>query len=301
MNKKVAVFFKDPEPKGYPFDKDEYWVAYQELDKEFHKLGARFYIVRSNDTYLGNGTFSKSWQFKDGDLVETGEITVDKIYDKGSFKTDGKISVLNNEIINRICNDDKYETYKLFKKYCPETILVNNEEEFLKALFQIKGNKKVIKPIDGSCGKDVFIGDDEYLKNCQYKFPLLVQEFLDTSDGIPGIYQGIHDLRIIFINNEIGMCFFRTPPKGGLLANVSLGGSSIVVDHDCIPQSVLKIAKEVNQHLSQYGDRIFSVDFGFGKGKPKIIELNSSVGLQENKRYPTAKIFKEKLTKFLLK
>jgi glutathione synthase/RimK-type ligase-like ATP-grasp enzyme len=301
MNKKIAVFFKNPEPKGYPFDKAEYWSSYQELDEEFRKLGACFYIVRSNDTYLGNGTFSKSWQFQNGNLIETGEITVDKIYNKGSFETDEKISVLNNKIINRICNDDKYETYRLFKKYCPKTILVNNEKEFLEALNQIQGSKKVIKPIDGSGGKDVFIGDNEYLKKCKYKFPLLVQEFLDTSDGIPGIYKGIHDLRIVFINNEIIMCFFRTPPKGSLLANIALGGKTIVINNDHIPKSVLKIAKEVNQYLSQYGDRIFSVDFGFAKGWPKIIELNSNVGLLVSSRGAEFKVFMKKLTKLLLK
>lgn len=301
MNKKIAVFFRNPEPKGYPFDDDEYWVAYQELDEEFRKLNANFYIVRNNKTYLGNGKFSKSWQFKDGDLIETGKITVDKIYDKGSFKTDGKISVLNNETVNHICNDNKYETYKLFKKYCPETILVNNEKEFLKALLKIKGKKKVIKPIDGSGGKNIFIGDDAYLKNCKYKFPLLVQEFLDTSNGIPGIYKGIHDLRIVFINNEIVKSYFRTPPKGSLLANVSLGGAMVPIDNNCIPKAAVKIAKEVNRYLAQFGDRVFSVDFGFVKNKPKIIELNSNVGLDENKRFAVEKIFKEKLAKLLVK
>lgn len=301
MNKKIAVFFKAPNSKDYPFNEEEYWVAYQELDAEIRALGAEFFIVRDNKTYLGDGKFSKSWQFKNGNLIETGEIQIDKIYDKGGFKNDGKIPVLNNEIINRICNEDKWETYTLFKKNCPKTILVKNEKEFLGALAELDGDKKVIKPIDGSGGKGVFIGDDKYLKSCPKKFPILTQEFLDTSEGIPEIYKGIHDLRIVFINDDLIYSFYRTPPKGKLLANVAQGGSLAFISKDKIPKSAIKIANKVNTVLSQYGDRVFSIDFGFVKGIPKIIELNSMVGLGTFKEGSANLIFMQKLAKILIK
>lgn len=295
--KKIAVFFKLPKAKDYPFTEKEYWGTYQQLDLEIQKAGGTLYIVRGNATYLGNGEFSKSWQFKNGDLVETGKIKVDQIYDKGEFKTDGKVKVLNNEFVNEICTN-KYKTYQLFKEFCPETFLVKNENEFSEALEKLKGEKKVIKPIDGEEGHGVFIGNDEYLKDCKYEFPMLVQEFLDTSDGIPGIYKGIHDLRLVYINGEIIFSFYRTPPAGKLLANVAQGGKLVLIPREEIPEQVFKITEVIKKNFKN--DHCFSVDIGFVKGEPKIIELNSRVGLLSPDRGVVFKVFMEKLSQILM-
>jgi len=296
--KRIAVFFKHPNIKDYPFTKREYWNSYRELDSEIQKAGGEFYIVRDNSTYLGNGEFSKSWQFKNDDLIETGRIKVDKIYDKGEFETDGKVDVLNNEFINEVCTN-KYKTYQLFEEFCPKTFLVKNENEFLEALKYLRDEKKVIKPIDGEEGCDVFIGDDEYLKNCKYKFPMLVQEFLDTSDGIPGIYKGIHDLRLVFINGEIIYSFYRTPPAGKLLANVAQGGKLILIPKEKIPNQVFKISEIIKKNFQN--DYCFGVDIGFVKGEPKIIELNSRVGLFFSSRGVEFNIFIKKIARILMK
>lgn len=297
-NKKIAVFFKAPNAKDYPLNKEEYWVAYQELDKEIRALGAEFFIVRDNKTYLGNGKFSKSWQFKNGDLIETGKIKVDKIYDKGEFKTDRKVSVLNSEFVNEVCTN-KWKTYKMFKEFCPRTFLAKNEADFLNALKKLSCGKKVIKPIGNEGGHGVFIGDDGYLKNCPREFPILVQEFLDTSEGIPGIYKGMHDLRLVFINGKIIYSFYRTPPKGKLLANVTQGGSQVSVPKEKIPNQAMKIAKIIKKNFK--GDYCFGVDIGFAGGEPKIIELNSRIALCRTQRGDDFLIFMKKLAKILIK
>jgi len=295
--KKIAVFFKDLEAMGPPFDKPEYWETYQELDAEIKKSGGQFFIVRHNSTYLGNGEFSKSWQFKNGELVETGSVKIDYIYDKGKFKHDDKVKVLNNRYVNEVCTD-KYKTYQLFKDFCPHTFLVNSEREFDEALVNLEGDKKVIKPVDEGAGKGVFIGNNQYLKECEYSFPLLVQEFLDTSDGIPGIYKGIHDLRVVFLNGEIIYSYYRTPPEGELLANVAQGGSLAFIPNKEIPKSVLEITELIKQNFKN--DYCFSVDVGFVKGIPKIIELNSMVGLLSPKRGAGLGKFIKKLTQVLM-
>lgn len=296
--KKIAVFFKHPNAEDYPFTKEEYRESYQELDRKIRDNGGEFFIVRDNDTYLGNGQFSKSWQFKNGELIETGKIKVDKIYDKGGFKNDNNVSVLNEKLVDDVCTD-KWKTYKLFKKFCPKTIKVENEKEFLKALKKISGNKKVIKPVDNAEGHGVFIGNDEYLKKVGHEFPMLVQEFLDTSEGIPGVYKGIHDLRLVFINGEIIYSFYRTPPEGSLLANVAQGGSLTIISKEKIPEETFKIAKTIQKKFKN--NYCFGVDVGFVKGKPKIIELNSQVALFSPKRGKEFAIFMEKLAKILTK
>ncbi|MEX0895326.1 MAG: ATP-grasp domain-containing protein [Patescibacteria group bacterium] len=270
--KKIAVFFNEPGSTDYPFNKPEYLSSYQILDSEISKLGAEFFIVRSNDTYEGNGVFTKSWRFESGKIIEAGKLVVDSLYDKGGFVSDNTINVLNREEVNEICTN-KWKTYNVFKEFCPKTIVANTKNEFILALKEIPGDRKVIKPVDGEEGRGVYIGENQYLLEKNKTFPVLVQEFLDTSEGIPNIYVGIHDLRVVYINGEIIYSFYRTPPPGKLLANVAQGGQLTVVDKADLPKEVFFISDKVRESFKN--DYCFSVDLGFVKGVPKIIELNS--------------------------
>lgn len=297
--KNIAVFFKQPGAKDYPFTKEEYWNSYHELDEVIRKLGSEFYVVRHQDTYVGNGLFSHSWRFKDGELVEFGPVNIDVLYDKGEFQTDNTIPILNGREINEICTD-KYKTYELFGAYCPETLQVHSNDEFLQALKSIPGEKKVIKPVDDEEGNGVFIGDDAYIKKCPYEFPLLVQEFLDSTKGIPGIIDGIHDFRVAILNGEIVYAFVRTPPEGSLLANIALGGKMIILEASEIPDSIMEVVNGVDSHMKQYGIRFYGIDVAFTPRGPKIIELNSRLGLHENSRHSVFVLFKQKLAELLV-
>lgn len=295
--KKIAVFFKQPNIMDYPFTKAEYLESYQELDLEIQNLGGKFYIVRDNATYLGNWEFSNSWKFIDNQIVEAGEVKIDVIYDKWEFISDNTLPVLNSEFVNEVCTD-KYKTYQMFKEFCPKTILVNNEQEYSNALNTINWDKKVIKPLDGEEWHGVFIWDHEYLKSCKYVFPMLVQEFLDTSAWIPGIYVGIHDLRLVYINGEIIFSFYRTPPEGQLLANISQGGWIGLIDINNLPKKVLDISNVVKENFTW--DYCFGLDIGFVDGQPKIIELNSRVWLQASSRWEVFVKFKKRMAELLI-
>jgi len=296
--KKIAVFFKEKGSKDYPLNKENYLIAYQELAAEIEDLGHELYIVRHNSTYKGEGNFSKSWQLKNNQIQETGSIKADVILDKGEFQSDEKVKVLNSSYVNKVCTD-KYLTYKLFSKFCPETIQVANETEFIEALKQIKTEQKVIKPLDGEEGNGVYIGNSKYLIKSPRIFPLLVQEFLDTSEGIPNIYKGIHDLRLVYINGELIYSFYRTPPDGSLLANVAQGGTLTIIPNNKIPKKVIQISKIIKENFQ--GDYYFGVDIGFVKGNPKIIELNSRLGLHPSKLNPMFKVFTKKIAELLVK
>ena len=282
----------------YPFNKEEYLESYKELEVEISNLWWEFYIVRDNKTYLWNWEFSNSWKFINDKIVESGKIKVDIVYDKWEFTTDNKVEVFNSEYINKICTD-KYKTYELFKEFCPETIQVNNEEEFNNALNKIEWEIKVIKPLDWEEGNWVFIWDENYLKKCEYNFPLLVQEFLDTSEWIPNIYKWIHDLRLVYVNWEIIYSFYRTPPEWELLANVAQWWKLVMVDITKLPKEVLDISKTIENHFSW--NYCLGIDLGFVRGKPKIIELNSRVWLQASKRGKEFIKFKKTLAKIFVK
>lgn len=303
--KKVAVYFSAKGAMDYPFTSEGYLRTYFKLSEKIQEKGGEFYIVRGEDTYLGNGKFSQSWQFINGELVESGEVKVDMIYDKGTdpkhfLVLEEDFPVLNPKYINDVCTD-KYKTYEIFGELCPKTFQVKNEEELQRALINIPSEKKVIKPIDSEEGKGVFIGSEQYiLHECPHDFPLLAQEFLDSSSGIPGLVEGLHDFRIVMVNGEIVFSFLRTPPEGQYKANVAQGGGLKFIYSDHIPEIFVNIAKKVDEHFANYPKRFLGVDFALTQSGPKIIELNSRVGLPYKNPPEELEKFLDKLAELLL-
>ena len=299
--KKIAAFFDQPGAMEYPFNRDEYVTSYQELNQEIKNVGAALYIVRSQDTYLGNGQFSKSWQFTDkGEVVESGPITADCVYNKGSFITDNKVALSNSAELHDICID-KWKTYHFLKEYCPATFLLESEADYQVKIALITTQKIVIKPQDQEEGTGVFIGDKEYIDSLDKEYPLLMQEFIDSSGGISGIVEGIHDLRIALMDGEVVYAFVRTPPAGLLTANVALGGTLKYIEFADIPQDALEFAKSVDTKFEKYGDRFYGIDMAYTPTGFKVIELNSALGLQQNSRHQIVVAFKKKLAQYLLK
>jgi glutathione synthase/RimK-type ligase-like ATP-grasp enzyme len=298
--KNVAVFFRNPEPMGAPLYKQEYWNVYSELTEKISKLGGMFYIVRGQESYLGSGRFKNSWRIEGGKLIETGETTVSVVFDKGRFQSDGKVKVFNDERVSQICVD-KWLMYSELKKYCPKSFLVQNLKELLEKLPFLTTEKVVFKPQKGSEGKDVVIEEKTVLTEEQdLNFPGIVQEFLDTSIGIPHIVDGTHDMRVVFFDGDPIYSYVRTPPKGSLLANVAQGGTYTLIDVQDIPQSMLDICYEIDKRFSDVPDRFYSIDFGNTADGPKIIEMNSEVGLFIDAEAPVFARVKNKIAQILM-
>jgi glutathione synthase/RimK-type ligase-like ATP-grasp enzyme len=281
--KKIAIFLKEPNITDYPLSKDDYHQSYWELTEEIKKAGGDPYIVRGQVTYLGNGKFSKSWKYDGLDnYVETGELQADVIFDRGEFEPDHTVPVMNPEFVNTICTD-KWAMYQLVPQYCPKTFRVESQTELQSALQQLTTELAVVKPIDGQEGKGVVIQPVAEMINVETSYPALVQEFLDSSVGVPGIVEGLHDFRIAMINGEIIYSYFRTPPTGSYLANVARGGKFAMVELDRIPAEMKKIALEIDQKMAEHGPRFYGVDFAMTKEGPRIIEMNSRLGLMPNR------------------
>lgn len=293
----VAVFFRGSSIHDAPFDKEEYRQAYFELDQEIRALHGKMIITRDQDTYLGDGRFSQAWSIIGPNQYELlSEQQVDVVFDKGGFESDGNIPQFNHPDINRICAD-KHLTYSLFSEFCPETFFVQDEHECQSALSKIQTEKAVIKPQFGFEGNDILIEDRELLKQQthQVSFPALVQEFMDTSRGIPGIVDGFHDLRIVVFNGEMLFSYVRTPPPGKLTANVAQGGSLRVIPSRQLPATVWPIIEHIDQQLSHVGERFYSIDLAFTPEGPKLIEMNSRVGVLPNREDQVFLLLKQKL------
>lgn len=311
--KKIAVFFTQPNFYDYPFDDYEqqtgsrYALAYHELAQEVHKLGGEFYIARSNQTYLGNRHFCQGWVWNGAEFQAVQEFQADVIYDKSDgsepkwpdFRGDSQSQFLNANELVEICND-KFRTYEAFQKFCPQTFLVRNKAELEKIIVKIKTEQKVLKPLCGAGGAGILIGDAGQVLAQAQDFPYVVQEFLDTSGGIPGIIAGRHDLRIIRINNENIFSYVRTPPQGSLTANLSQGGAGLPVALAQVPQAVLAMIEKIDVQFQDF-TRVYSLDFCLGADAEfKLIELNAQPAMISRKYLPEYAIFQQKLAEVLV-
>lgn len=297
--KQIAVFFEYPGALDYPFDSDRYLNTHRELAAEIEALGCEYRIVRHLDTYEGKGRFTKSWRFEDGCVVDNGPLQADVVFDKGCFTPDDFDPVFNCRAVNRICTD-KWETYGLFEAQSPYSILVESKADLAAALARIQTELKVIKPVSGLQGEGVRIETSENLMANGIDMPVIVQEFLDSGGGIPGIVDGVHDFRVTLLNGEVICALVRKPPPGQLVAAIARGATMSVVERPSIPKSMLDMAMFVDRRFQRYGQRLYSVDMAMTPDGPRLIELNSRVALRENKTHPDFRRLKELLAGVLV-
>ncbi len=295
----IAVFFEHPGVLDYPFDSARYLNSHIELAAEVEALGGEYRIVRHLDSYEGKGRFARSWRFRDGGVVDNGPLQADVIFDKGCFTPDDFDPVFNCRAVNRICTD-KWETYGLFEAQSPFSILVRSKADLPAALARVPTDLKVIKPVSGLQGEGVRIGTPADLMVNGIDMPVIVQEFLDSSGGIPGLVDGVHDFRITLLNGEVICALVRQPPPGQLVAAISRGATMSVIERSSIPQSLLDMAMRVDRRFEGYGQRLYSVDMAMTPDGPRIIELNSRVALRENKTHPDFRRLKQLLARVLV-
>ncbi len=281
--KKLAIYFSDPEPMGYPFNsKYPYWEIYQGIIKDIEAQGHSVYVVRGN-SYLGKGVFSHGWRVVGGVMVPVAEpITVDLIFnrdDKNTIPAIYDCPIINHPDLDRLCVD-KVETAKFFPELSPKTKAINSYQEYLDAIKEWgfgPEEKIVLKKNFLSGGRGIYIRPIKEVAESLYDDwkDILVQEFVDNSIGIPEIIEGLHDIRVVTINGEPVYTFVRVPPAGSFLANVSQGGTEIPLSLSKLPNNLLKLVEEINKKLSHYRPSMFASDFVNSKNGFKLVELNS--------------------------
>lgn len=285
--KVIAVYFSDPEPMGYPFHKEYYVEAYTWLSDELARRGYAMRIVR-NDSYQGDGVFSRSWKFVDGVVVEAeSPLNVDLIFNRDDANTIPHITdcpIINHPDFDQLCLD-KYETAQTFPAISPKTVLVHTYQEYLDAVSEWPDGEDdliVLKKNFETEGRSIYIGARRGVT--QEKFEtwenVLVQQFLDGSGGIPGITDGLHDLRVTTVNGAPTNCFIRVPKEGSYLANVAAGATGFSIELDQVPEEVMQEVRVIIDRVAHYAPTIFSADFLLSDHGWKLVELNSRPALQ---------------------
>jgi glutathione synthase/RimK-type ligase-like ATP-grasp enzyme len=245
--------------------------------------------VLTRKTYKGDGIFAGVWKFNGEEVftrIET-PIKIDLVFDwVGNLyfppKKPDSLKVVNSREFKEL-TCDKWAAYQKLGEYMPETIWVGEFENTAKYIDRISTDLIVLKPFNGLRGKGIFIGPKEELKDFKPDEPdrkYILQEFVDTSNGVEGITPGKHDLRVVVVNGQVVWCHIRVPKEGTFLANAAQGGNLTEIDYSRVPSSIKNIVEKVAKNFyNDYDNPIFSLDFGIGKdGVPLIFEINDQIG-----------------------
>jgi glutathione synthase/RimK-type ligase-like ATP-grasp enzyme len=312
MKKVMILFGKSNWKKAKPFSNPEYQYSYEYFYSLCKKHNIQMYRASYQWYDYKNHLFKYAWVYEgeNGNWKKVKAIKPDLIYDKTKARMETyhmkeligeNYSFINDQIFTRLI-DDKFTTGLIFNKWSKKNWLIKNLSELKTILPEIKTTKVVIKPLMESGGNGVQVLDKKnVLKKSSILGPNLVQEFIDSSHGVPEISIGMHDLRVVMINEKIIYAYIREPQKGSYLANLAQGGSLKIIPREKLPKSILPLINHVNSVFLSFNPRIFSIDFMFDENKqPWIVELNSMPGLfftLEEKPY-MLEMYQELLTIF---
>lgn len=286
MGKRIAIYFSDSEPLGYPLNISNYFESYSIIISDLEAMGIDVVIVRG-DSYAEKGVFKNGWRFAGDELVECGdEIRADLIFnrdDKNTIPLIKDCKVINNPEFDLICID-KLKTFEIFGDISPRTFRVDSYETCIELLEKHDFKKEeivVLKKNFSLGGHGVFVGRASKINEKTFSDwdDVLLQEFLDCSVGVPGITDEKHDLRITVMNGSPVASLLRTPQKGGYIANTDMGGTTESIRLEDVPKEVFKLVNKINKKADMYRPSLYSADFANTPKGYKLIELNSRPGV----------------------
>ncbi len=200
--------------------------------------------------------------------------------------------MLNNLLLTEIAID-KYVQYGLFEEhfgYTKTFAQINSEPEEYLSKFQTE--EVIIKPRDWTFWqwikkilKNNILDEIANYKSHSYSESLklrdmIVQEFVDSSAGIPGIVKWIHDIRAIIFGDKIWYYCVRSASGDNFLCNVHQWSKTQNIPTSKMPveytDKVQEIVSKMN-NLIYSTDCIYSIDFFVDRDwNFKLIELNSN-------------------------
>lgn len=287
--KKILILFGHSDwKKKTIFSDGKYQKAYEYLYELAEKKDVKMYRASYAWYDKKNKVFKYAWTFENGKWKRVKKVSPDIIWDKAKSSIEAYYikSVIKESHI--IVNDpefthfvnNKYLASLIFPAHFKKYYKVENDRDLELVGKEIESDKVVVKPIKGSGGEGVEIFDKENIPDFSVEKTLIAQEFVDSSYGIEDIVDGVHDLRLVFINDNLVYSYVREPAEGSLLANVSKGGTMKIVEEQELPESVFELVKDVKEKFSFYNPKIYTIDLIFDENqKPWIIEFNTMPGI----------------------
>jgi glutathione synthase/RimK-type ligase-like ATP-grasp enzyme len=283
--KKVVIYWCDFRGKQNDLlaflgsKKKVYLEVFNEISKE-----AELALVFGGKNYLGGLKFKNYYSYENGDFFHHRDIiTADAVLDRSrSLKFPRRSKKINQKVLNQLdfkqMVGDKWVFYKSFRKYSPRTYLCSSSFFLNSILKKFKEDEKiVIKPRYGMKGLDILINNKSQIDKSKIKYPVVIQEFIETKDTF--LKDSRSDVRLVIIDGIIIYALVRKPKKGSLLANVARGGSIDEVRISDLPKDLIKIANKIATEIkNKYNNPFYSIDFGITKTGFVIFEMNNFIG-----------------------
>lgn len=154
----------------------------------------------------------------------------------------------------------------------PTTSFAHSPQETSELIKMVGGAPVVIKLLEGTQGVGVVLAETENAAEGiinafkSLKANILVQEFVKEADG--------KDIRCFVIDDKVVASMQRMAPEGDFRANIHRGGSASEVK---ITAEERKIAVQAAKIV---GLKVAGVDIIRSASGPKVLEINSSPGLE---------------------
>ncbi|EKE20308.1 MAG: hypothetical protein ACD_8C00022G0014 [uncultured bacterium] len=293
MKNIIIIYAGDDWKKVVPISNEGTRLAIQDWMERAQKAGVNLYRASIKWYDMKKNVFTRAWRFRDGvwEKIES-EISPDMIYDKVLSKYDypmldlklqiAEKTLLFNSPLFRATFNNKLSQYVMFEEWMPVSRVANNKKELREALKKIPSEKVVIKPLYGTGGFGIFIGEKEQSLKEKCSFPVLAQEFVLSEKGLPGISQEdeVADLRVVFCGGKISYALSRIAKKGSLFTNLHQGASGKMIEIEKIPKSINEIIQKINKKIEVFPNAQYSLDFIFDNNeRPYFIEMNTCPGI----------------------
>ncbi len=273
---------------------------------EFFRASIGWYDVKKN-------VFNKAWAFRNKKWIKINvPIRPDMIFDKTAGKYDYELYDVKQKAFNNVLvfNHPTFKTllssklsqYLIFEEFMAKSFIAENTGEFANVCKKISSETVVVKPLYGSGGKGIVIGERREIDPDNFKYPILIQEFIENVNGVPGFSKKgtIADLRLVYINSKRIYAISRTAKNGSLFTNFHRGATAKLVPEHFIPESVDKIVRKIVQKLSIFSNAHYALDFIFNENdEPILIEINTTPGLDLLYVIGDRKLWKQNFDAFL--
>jgi len=293
--KKVLILSVDIDFRNSLSDKIKPY--YEELSKIWIEQKLQFYRSSVYEFDTWNTFFKTVQKYNWESWVEENSFTPDMIWYKSNSVNyltrviEEKNNFINNTKFIELANN-KLITSMIFSDESPKTHLLHIDN-----LKKFKSDEEVIIKPDGGSGWEwveklrVSEIDSQKIHNSNW---YIIQELVDSSEGIDWIVDGIHDIRFFIYWDTIWENFLlRTPPKWDFRCNVSQWGESKSIPINSLPAELTTIVEKLQKKIRDNFWMIYgSADFTKSNWKFYLIEFNSSpwvnpykIGTEELKTY----------------
>ena len=244
--------------------------------------GHEMRFINIRQSYMNISSSQPEVHYRGGELLEGVDAVIPRIKPAMTFygcavarqfHSVGAFCLNDSESISR--SRDKLRSLQLLSNYgipMPTTGFANSPVDTANIIKMVGGAPLVIKLLEGTQGKGVVLAETnkaaESVINAfkSLQANILVQEFIKEAQG--------KDLRCFVIDGKVVGSIQREAMAGEFRANLHLGGTASTVK---ITAEERKIAINAAKAM---GLKVAGVDIIRSKTGPKVLEINSSPGLE---------------------